>query len=132
MMWHIFIDQKLARRRATWGSATVDHGGGIRCGYSHAWATGRTTAKVTCMGDVSGMLGSRSAPSRMQVGLTLHAVRGSQDGSYLHFSCNRTHTPDRFFSPRPHRTLLARKAWLPAAETRQHSGETASRPRPTR
>jgi hypothetical protein len=29
----------------------MDRGGGILCGYNHAWATGCTVAKVTCSGD---------------------------------------------------------------------------------
>jgi hypothetical protein len=62
----------------------VDRGGGIRCGYSHAWATGCTVAKVTC---------SRDAVRH-------RACRwGSQEGFFIAFAtCSQGFTR-RFLSP---------------------------------
>jgi hypothetical protein len=119
VMWHIFIGQKLATWRATWGSAIVDRGGGIRCGYSHAWATGRTATKGTCRGDAS----------RMQVGAT---------GGFFQLSLHANQEFTRrfliplFLQPhtrmdvQPHGRAGTREA-RPAAQRRPKQGLAATR-----
>ena len=62
----------------------MDRGGGILCGYNHAWATGCTVAKVTCSGDA----------------VRHRACRwGSQEGFFIAFAACSQGFTRRFLSP---------------------------------